>query len=638
MCWFICMEDLVLSSTDYRFAPLDLSETISQNRLLGLLRMLAGYRWHYIAAILAMAVAAASATGTMLIIGWFVDDLLTPPPVMFDFTAFAGLNLPRVSVLRPDLMDLLPLVAAAFLVLALVQGVFSYLSGRLAAQTAESIAWRLKNYLFDHLQRLNFSYHDRMQTGELIQRVTSDVEAIRRFYIEQGVGIGRILLTFSVNWAAVLYINVTLGLLTVIVLPFLIGISLYFFKRISDKYEEFQEQEARLSATLQEHLSGVRVVRAFARQEHERDKFEAENWQKFLRGKELLTLNAIYWPMTDNLTGVQFIFGLGVAGLMVIGGDITVGNFITYLGVIWAIMDPMRQLGRLVVQAATGLGSYARIREIIEVEREPLGEDAEPPVRELRGEIVFEEVAFQYDEHTPVLHDISFRAEPGQTVAILGATGSGKTSLLALLPRFYDYTGGQILLDGHDLKDYPRAFLRQHIGVVEQEPFLFSRSIKENITYGVSRQVTDDEVYAAARAAAVHDVIESFPEGYQTLVGERGVTLSGGQKQRVALARTLLKNPTVLILDDATSSVDTETEAVIREALNGKTTVRTTFVIAHRVTTLMHADLILVMEDGHIVQSGTHDDLVSQPGIYRETYEMQSRIENDLEEELAHVG
>jgi ATP-binding cassette subfamily B protein len=246
-------------------------------------------------------------------------------------------------------------------------------------------------------------------------------------------------------------------------------------------------------------------------------------------------------------------------------------------------------------------------------------------------------VTFAYEGEDPVLHDIDFEAKPGQVVALLGATGSGKTTLVNLLPRFYEYTNGRITLDDVELKEYPRSFLRQQIGVVQQEPFLFSRSIRDNITYGVGRKVTDEELFAAARAAAVHEVIESFPDGYKTMVGERGVTLSGGQKQRVTLARTLLKNPRILILDDATSSVDTETEAEIREALNNLMAERTTFVIAHRIQSVMTADLILVLENGRIVQRGTHQELVNQPGIYRRTYDVQARIEEELEDELAAV-
>ena len=573
----------------------------------------------------------------MLLIGWFVDDLLSPQPTVMDFGSFSHLSLPVIGATHPDLPAFLPWVALGFLALAVAQGAFSFLSGHWSAYAAEKTAWRMRNYLFNHLQRLSFSYHDRMQTGELLQRVTSDVEAIRRFYVEQGVGIGRILIMFTVNMLAIVFISPVLGLMSVAVIPVLVIVSYFFFGVIEKKYEEFQNQEAKLSTTLQEHLSGVRVVRAFARQEHETQKFEHENWEKFLRGKELLQLNAVYWPLTDLLTGAQYVFGFMVAALLVLDGSISIGAFIAYAGLIGTVIEPMRQLGRLVVQSAQGLGSYGRVAELIKQEREELGDDIPAPVDALRGEVIFENVHFEYDAETPVLHDVSFRCAPGQTIALLGATGSGKTSLVNILPRFYDYTGGSIRIDGVELRDYPKAFLREQIGIIEQEPFLFSRSIHENITYGVSREVSDDEVFAATRAAAVHDVILGFPEGYQTLVGERGVTLSGGQKQRVALARTLLKNPHILILDDATSSVDTETEASIRAALSGSDGKRTTFVIAHRVTTLMHADLILVLDNGRIVQSGTHDELIAVDGIYRETYEMQSRIDDELEKELAHV-
>jgi ATP-binding cassette, subfamily B, bacterial len=288
----------------------------------------------------------------------------------------------------------------------------------------------------------------------------------------------------------------------------------------------------------------------------------------------------------------------------------------------------------LIVQGTQALVSYGRVSEIIREDREPMNLGAYRPKAGLRGEVIFENVHFSYDEKTPVLHNILFQAKPGQVVALMGPTGSGKTSLVNLLPRFYEYTGGRILLDRVELKEYPRAFLRSQIGIVEQEPFLFSRTIRENIAYGVGRKVTDEEVYEAARAAAIHDVILSFPEGYKTLVGERGVTLSGGQKQRVAVARTLLKNPCLLILDDATSSVDTETEAVIREALETLMSGRTTFIIAHRIQSVMHADLILVFDKGHIVQQGTHEELLEEDGIYRRIFDMQARIEEELEREI----
>jgi ATP-binding cassette subfamily B protein len=296
----------------------------------------------------------------------------------------------------------------------------------------------------------------------------------------------------------------------------------------------------------------------------------------------------------------------------------------------------MRELGRLIVDMSTGLVSYGRVVQILKQDREPVDAGLKPEAN-LRGEVVFDGVWFSYDDGQPVLQDISFTCKPGQAVALLGSTGSGKTSLVNLLPRFYEYTQGSLTLDGVELKSYARRYLRQQIGIIEQEPFLFSRTIRENITYGVQRDVTDAEVEAAARAAAVHDVILSFPEGYSTLVGERGVTLSGGQKQRVALARTLLKDPRILILDDSTSSVDTETEAEIRAALRRLMQNRTTFIIAHRIQSLMAADLILVLDKGRVIQHGTHDELVKEPGMYQQVYNVQARIEDELEREVTGV-
>jgi ATP-binding cassette subfamily B protein len=322
---------------------------------------------------------------------------------------------------------------------------------------------------------------------------------------------------------------------------------------------------------------------------------------------------------------------------MAIAGTISVGTYLAYAGMVIWIIWPMRNLGRLVVDMSSGLVSYERVMEIIKEEREPLTEGSYSPNGNLRGEIVFRDVSFEYDSSGRVLKDISFRCQPGQAVALLGSTGSGKTSLVNLLPRFYEYTGGSLTLDGVDLKEYPRAYLRRQIGIVEQEPFLFSRTVRENITYGVGRDVSQAEIEAAAQAAAIHDVIMSFPNGYDTLVGEKGVTLSGGQKQRVAIARTLLKNPRILILDDATSSVDAETEGAIRQALERLMEGRTTFIIAHRIQSVMIADMILVLDKGQVVQRGSHQQLLRQPGMYRQVYELQTRIESELEREMESV-
>jgi ATP-binding cassette subfamily B protein len=417
-------------------------------------------------------------------------------------------------------------------------------------------------------------------------------------------------------------------------------VSLWFFKKVTKRYEEYQAQEAILSTTLQENLTGVRVVKAFGRQEYEKGKFEKDNWGKYLKGKLLLFMHSMFWPLSDIVLGLQMLFGFVYAATMAINGEITVGMYIAYVGLVVWLIWPIRNLGRIIVSASTGMVSYGRLMEIVKQAREPLFDGKVQPEGPVKGELVFENVSFMYsDGEKDVLKNVSFTVKPGQAIALLGSTGSGKSSLVNLLPRFHEYTSGRILIDGVALTDYSRAYLRRQIGIVEQEPFLFSRSIRENITYGVGRDVSQEEVEQAARAAAVHDVIMTFPNGYSTLVGEKGVTLSGGQKQRVTIARTLLKNPRILILDDSTSSVDTETEAEIREALNELMENRTTFIIAHRIQSVMVADLILVLDKGEVIQMGTHEELVSQlDGMYRRIYDIQTRIDEELDLEISRVN
>ena len=609
----------------------DVKATISHNRLKGMWRLMTGFRKLYSAAVVALAVSALATTASLLLLRYLVDDILIDRPT--------------------NLLLALALTAGAYVVLSFIRGYFAFLSGSWASEVSEGIALRLKDFMFDHLQHLNFTYHDNMQTGELIQRSTSDINAIRLFIAEQAIGVGRILLLFIVNFIALLVLNVPLALFSVIVIPIVVIASLFFFGKVSTAYERFQEQDERVNNVLQENLSGVRVVKAFARQEHEINRFETENKEKYRRGISFMRLHSMYWPIIDFITGMQMVGTFFLGALMVMEGEgntlfvfgplaftgISLGTYISFAAMIGWIINPMRNLGRLIVQMSTGMVSYNRVAEVLSEEWEDLGKNEKPPVEDVKGNIVFENVNFKYDQGPPVLHDISFEVKAGQTIALLGSTGSGKTTVLSLLTRFYDYTDGSIKLEGVELNQYPRRFLREKIGVVEQESFLFSRTIRENITYGLHRQVTDEEVFEAARAAAVHDVIQEFPHGYNTMVGERGVTLSGGQKQRVALARTLLKNPPILILDDATSSVDTQTESEIRDALGSLMTQRTSFIIAHRIQSVMTADLILVFDKGRIVQRGTHEELMEQEGIYRRTYDMQARIEDELEKEIAGV-
>jgi ATP-binding cassette subfamily B protein len=441
-----------------------------------------------------------------------------------------------------------------------------------------------------------------------------------------------------VNFIALLQLNVKLALYSVIVVPIVIFISVYFFRKVTKAYEAYQEQDAVLSTTLQENLSGVRVVKAFARQPYEIDKFKRDNLEKYKRGRKLSTLHSLFWPISDILCGAQLLVGYFIGAKMAIDGVITVGTYMAYAGLVVWIIYPLRNLGRMIVQLSNGLVSYDRIYKIIKEGREPLDQGSIAPDVKIKGDISFMNVSFRYEDGSEVLHDISFECKSGMAVALLGSTGSGKTTLVNLLPRFYDATDGAILLDNCDLRLYSRRFLREQIGIVEQEPFLFSRSIYENITFGIKEKVTREQVEEAAKMAAIHDVILSFPQGYKTLVGERGVTLSGGQKQRVAIARTFLKDPRILILDDSTSSVDAETEAHIQAAIHKLMQNRTTFIIAHRVQSIMKADLILVLDKGKIIQKGTHPELLRQEGVYRSIFDIQTRIEEELQEEISSAS
>ncbi len=591
---------------------LDLKNILSEKRLKGLWMLMSGYQTQYIAAMIYQIISALAKSGTYLLVQYFVDNFL--------LAQTAGVHV--------------WVIAVGFVLLFLFQGITTFLSQRAAAQTAEGTTRRLRDYLYDHIQNLTFSYHAKTDTGDLIQRCTSDVDAIRRFYADQAIGVGRIVILFLVNFIALLQLNVKLALVSVIAVPVVVFISIFFFQKVTKAYEAYQDQDAVLTTTLQENLSGVRVVKAFARQPFEIDKFQRDNFEKYKRGRKLMTLHSLFWPISDILCGAQLLVGYYIGAKMAIDGIITVGTYMAYAGLVIWIIYPLRNLGRMIVQMSNGLVSYDRLYKIIKEDREPLDQGSIPSDTKVRGDISFKNVSFRYEDGSEVLHDISFDCKSGMSVALLGSTGSGKTTLVNLLPRFYDVTDGAILLDDCDLRLYSRRFLRDQIGIVEQEPFLFSRSIYENITFGIKEKVTQAQVEEAAKMAAIHDVILSFPQGYKTLVGERGVTLSGGQKQRVAIARTFIKDPRILILDDSTSSVDAETEAHIQTAIQKLMQNRTTFIIAHRVQSIMNADLILVLDRGKIIQKGTHQELLRQDGVYRSIFDIQTRIEEDLQEEI----
>ena len=577
----------------------------------GILSLLGKQKWLYIAAIVLFAIAMLQRTLASLLVGYFVDDVLQ----------------------RDNFLQLLPWVASGFVLTAIIRGVSSFFGTRFSSKTAETIAQNLRNYTFDHIQMISLKTHSQWQVGDLIQRVTSDIDAIRLFFSDRGMEFGRILFLFIFNFLGILFINVRLAFLSVFIVPLTIAISFIFAKKIRALREEYQVLDAVVTTTLQENLSGMRVVKAFARQDFEKIKLKKENWSKFQKGKRMMLVIAFYWPFSDLFCFVQILLAYYFGSKMAIENVITSGEFLAFVGMVGMTIWPIRNLGRLVVDSTKAFVSYSRVKEIVMLDREELFATTVEN-ESLDGKIVFDKVGFSYENHEDVLKNISFEVKAGDTIAILGGTGSGKTTLVNLLPRFYEYTEGKILVNGNELKDLSKNYLRKNIGIIEQEPFLFSRSIRENIEYGLDREVAIEEVHRAAEIAAVHDVIESFPEGYDTLVGEKGVTLSGGQKQRVAIARAVLKNPKILILDDATSSVDLETEEAISDALDRVMENRTTFIVAHRVQSVRNADLIVVLEEGEIVQMGKHEELVNQPGRYQKVNMIQSQIDKALIDEI----
>ncbi len=522
----------------------------------------------------------------------------------------------------------------AIILLAVGNGFFTYLKGKWSASASESIAKNIREGLYNHLQHVHFDYHVKAETGDLIQRCTSDVDTIRSFLAVQFVEIGRAVFMLTLALSIMLSLNVKMTLVSMSVIPVIFCFSYIFFLKVKKAFKDSDESEGRMSTVLQENLTGVRVVRAFARQQYEIEKFDVRNAEFRDLTYKLIRLLAGYWSLSDMLCMLQICAVLVFGAYLATKNMITLGTLIVFTTYEGMLLWPIRQMGRILTDLGKTTVSLQRIQDILDVSIEE--ESSEELKSEIQGEIEFDNVSFGYDENRKVLKNISFKVKRGQTVAILGPTGAGKSTLMHLLPRLYDCQSGNIKIDNIDINKFNKKWLRQNIGIVLQEPFLFSKTIKENISLA-KPELNEIEVFEAARTASVHDVIEGFEKGYETMVGERGVTLSGGQKQRVAIARTLVKDSPILIFDDSLSAVDTETDTAIRKALKERNKNTTTFIISHRVTTLSEADFIIVLDKGEIVQVGRHDELINQSGLYQRIWNIQSELEEEYVQEMQKI-
>lgn len=510
-----------------------------------------------------------------------------------------------------------------------IRGIFLYYKNTFASKSAETVTERIRNKLYDHIQRLPYEYHVKAETGELIQKCTSDVDTIKRFLAIQLVEVAGSIFMLIFIIVIMLRLNIKMAIISVVFLPFIFGFAIIFFNKVKKDFEAADKSEAKLSTTLQENLTGIRVVKAFARESFELEKFDIKNDDYRVLVNKLIINLSMYWALSDFFSILQVALVILLGSYLTIKGEITIGTMIAFITYVNMLIWPIRQMGRTLTDMGKAFVSIKRIDEILIEKIEVLEENGKK--QDLKGNITFEDVWFQYEVDKPVLKDISFGIKAGETVAIIGSTGSGKSSLVHLLPRLYEYNKGSIKIDGIELNTIDKHWIRKNVGLVLQEPFLYAKSIKENIKLS-DPSMMDDDVFKAAKIASIHEDINTFEEKYETLVGERGVSLSGGQKQRMAIARTIINNSPIVIFDDSLSAVDTETDVAIRKALNTRRNKSTTIIISHRISTVAEADIILVIDKGEIIQRGTHKELINQEGLYKRVYTIQSSYDESIEE------
>lgn len=530
----------------------------------------------------------------------------------------------------------IPPLALGFVGIMVIKGIASFIYQYTGDLFGIKSVYKLRNALYEKLQFLPFRYYDNAKTGDLMSRLTADVEGFR-FFLSVGFSeLIRFVLLIGISFAVMFYYSMSLTIITLITLPFLAVVTFKFDKAVHPAFRNIRKSFGRLNTKVQENISGINTVKSLSREDFEINKFNDTNGDYKDKYLQTSYIWAKYFPLMEFLGNVSVVFLLSYGGYLVISGNLKPGELVAFYSLLWYIMWPIMNLGFVVNLFSQAKASGERLLEILDAENEIVnGHDAIIKER-LNGKVEFRDVTLRYAEgDKEALYNISFTAYEGKVIGLIGSTGSGKTSITQLITRFYEPETGEVLIDGIHTKEYALSSLRSNIGFVLQESFLFSSSIKANISYG-KPDASMEEIMDAAKRAQAHDFIMELPDGYETMLGERGMGLSGGQKQRIAIARAICVNPSILILDDATSAVDMETEFQIQKALKEVMKGRTTFIIAHRISSLKHADEILVLENGHIVERGIHDRLLSQNGPYQRIYDIQYQ---DLEKiSKSHIG
>lgn len=574
------------------------------NSYLRLLNYLKPYKARIALAIFCIMFAAA----TNLYIPWIIRDVID-------------------KVLAAKDMVMLNTIAMGIVVVFILRGFFFYGQTYLMSYIGQKVIIDIREAVYRHLQKLSLAYFEKRQTGVIMSYITNDVSALQSAMVDSVIEMVTEAMTLVGSIGAMLYLHWQLTLLTFVTLPLVAKVIDIFGKKLRQASSVMQQRSADITAVLQESLSAIRVVKSFVREDYEIAKFNRENYFNFRAQMKTAQLSATLTPIIEFLAAIGVTVIIWYGGREVIGGNLTSGSLIAFLIYVVNISNPIKRLSRVYANIQKALAAADRVFEVLDTKPDIVDQPNAQDLPKISGEVIFHQVGFEYNPGEPALRSINLTAKPGQMVAIVGPSGSGKTTIANLIPRFYDPTTGRITVDGFDIKEVTTHSLREQIGIVPQETMLFNGSVYDNILYG-RLEATKEEVMAAAKAANAHTFITEMPAGYDTVIGERGSKLSGGQKQRLAIARAILKNPRILILDEATSALDTESEKLVQEALDSLMVGRTSFVIAHRLSTVQRAHLILVLEKGQIIEQGTHEELLKKQGLYSKLYEVQFAGEN----------